>query len=159
LFLFAGLRSAIDEDTPVSKKTIKALEHAYVRAFSHVDESIPKGTAEGASFAICINIAILFTLALMEHNNVAIIDELVAMATPESLVLFLVDALYSPQTGLFHEIPRIMSSLENGPDVFMLAQQFDSHIIQPHIPRIANILSRAFAVTRDPKCLLLALDR
>jgi hypothetical protein len=34
LLLFAGLRSAITEEIVVQKKTIKALEHAYVRALS-----------------------------------------------------------------------------------------------------------------------------
>jgi hypothetical protein len=32
--LFTGLRSAITEEIVVQKKTVKALEHAYVRALS-----------------------------------------------------------------------------------------------------------------------------
>jgi len=47
LFLFSGLRSAINEEMPVSKSTKRALEHAYVRAFSNVSEDIPKDIAEG----------------------------------------------------------------------------------------------------------------
>lgn len=95
----------------------------------------------------------------MEHNNPVIVDDLLSMSSPEHLVLFLVDALYSEPTGLFQEIPHIISSLGKGSDVLTQAQQIDSHILQPHIPRISSILSRAFSLVRDPKCLMLGLDK
>jgi hypothetical protein len=47
LLLFAGLRSAITEETVVQKKTVKALEHAYVRAFSRGIGETTGDIAEG----------------------------------------------------------------------------------------------------------------
>jgi hypothetical protein len=47
LLLFAGLRSAVTEETVVQKKTVKALEHAYVRALSRGIGETTGDIAEG----------------------------------------------------------------------------------------------------------------
>lgn len=45
--MFAGLRSAISEETKVRNKTKKALEHAYVRAFFNAVTGVSGDVAEG----------------------------------------------------------------------------------------------------------------
>lgn len=108
---------------------------------------------------IFLTLAILFTLALMEHINPAIVDDLLSLSPPEQLLLFLVDAMYSPQLGLFQEIPRIMTSLENSSNSLDQAQRFDSNILQPYIARISSIISRVFGVTQDSRRLALGIDK
>ena len=49
LLLFAGLRSAISEETTVKIKTKHALEHAYLRAFLQGITPIDKDIAEGTT--------------------------------------------------------------------------------------------------------------
>jgi len=142
-----------------TKKTKKALDHAYIRAFSNVAENISKEVAEGITIFKASEEVMLFSIALMEHSSPSIVDQFLSMSKPEPLVLFLVDAMYSTQRGLFHEIPRIIKSLESSTDSLALAQQFDSHILQAHIPRLSNIISRAFSAVKDPRYLYLALDK
>ena len=109
-------------------------------------------------FEIFLTLAILFTLTLMEHINPAIVDDLFSLSPPEHLLMFLVDAMYSPQLGLFQEIPGIITSLENSSDSLDQVQRFDSNILQPHIARISGIISRVFGVTRDSQRLALGID-
>jgi hypothetical protein len=53
LLLFAGLRSAISEGTEVKRKTVNALDHAYIRAFtSAIADETPRDIAEGVRSVI-----------------------------------------------------------------------------------------------------------
>jgi hypothetical protein len=51
VILFAGLRSAISDETLIKKKTTKALEDAYIRAFSgaigQANREVSRDVAEG----------------------------------------------------------------------------------------------------------------
>jgi hypothetical protein len=49
VLLFAGLRSAISEESSVKRKTTTALENAYVRAFSGAIGDVNRDVAEGMS--------------------------------------------------------------------------------------------------------------
>jgi hypothetical protein len=48
VILFAGLRSAISDEMLIKKKTTKALEDAYVRAFSGAIGQMSRDVAEGS---------------------------------------------------------------------------------------------------------------
>jgi hypothetical protein len=95
----------------------------------------------------------------MEHMNPDIVDQVIASATPERLLIFLADAVYAPTTGFFHEIPLVLSTFGTQHDSVGMAHELESHILQPYIPRIANFISRNFAVVREPAALILALDK
>ena len=160
LLLFSGLRSAISEETKVMKKTKMALEHAYVRAFLGAMDDVTRGVAEGSLFSISrLTAAILYTLALMEHMNPAIPDQLFAFGNPDHLLIFLLDAMYSPTIGFYNDIPIALSSLGRPSDSIRICQDLDSHVLQPYISRISSIISRTFSLVRDPVCLCLALDK
>ena len=104
-------------------------------------------------------VAILYTLALMEHINPAIIDELFSFGNKDLLLTFLVDAMYSPKIGFFLDIPITLSSLGRPSDSIRMAQNLDSHILQSYIPRISSIISRTFPLLRDPTCMALTVDK
>lgn len=101
----------------------------------------------------------LYTLALMEHLNPAIIDELFTFGQKELLLTFLIDAMYSPTIGFFLDVPITLFSLARQSDSVQMAQNLDSHILTPYLPRISNIISRIFPLIQDPQCLSLALDK
>jgi hypothetical protein len=158
--MFSGLRSAISEETVVQKKTKRALEHAYLRAFFSAINDSTRDIAEGNKTSVTfIMIAILYTLTLMEHTNPAIIDELFSFGNKDILLTFLVDAMYSPTIGFFLDVPITISSLGRPSDSVRMAQDLDSHILQSYIPRISSIISRIFPLLRDPTCLVLAVDK
>jgi hypothetical protein len=104
-------------------------------------------------------IATLYTFALMEHMNPDIVDQVIASAKPERLLVFLADAIYSPTIGFFHEIPMVLSTVGTLQDSVRIAHDLESHILQPYIPRIANFISRSFAAVREPAALILSIDR
>jgi hypothetical protein len=104
-------------------------------------------------------VAMLYTFALMEHMNPDIVDQIIASAKPEHLLVFLADAIYSPTVGFFHEIPLVLLSLGTQHDSVGLAQDLESHILQPYVPRIAHLTSRSFSTVREPMALVLAIDR
>jgi hypothetical protein len=94
----------------------------------------------------------------MEHMNPLIIDELLASAKPEPILLFLVDAIYSPSIGFFQDMPEIISLLHSG-DSMTVVREVDSHILQPYIPRISSIINRSFSLVGDPASLILGVDK
>jgi hypothetical protein len=100
----------------------------------------------------------LFTLALMEHLNPKTTDALIATGQTDLLLSFFVNGLYSPEIGLFHDLPKIIASLQTSADSLSMAQAYDSHVLLPNISRISNILSRVFAAVRHPQSLVLGLD-
>lgn len=101
----------------------------------------------------------LYTLALMEHLNPTIIDQLFTFGNTDILLMFLVDAMYSPTTGFFIDIPIALSSLGKPSDSVHVIQDLDSHILQPYIPRISSIISRTFPLLKTPINLSLSLDK
>jgi hypothetical protein len=105
-----------------------------------------------------VDIVMIFSLALMDHFNPGVVDTVISMGKPESILLFLVSVMYSPENGLFQGIPTIMASLQTSHDSLALAQSFTSNILQPYIASIANIISRVFVAVRHSQGLLLGLD-
>jgi len=106
-----------------------------------------------------VTVAMLYTLALMEHMNPTIPDQLFAFGNPKHILIFLADAVYSPTIGFFNDVPIALSSLERPSDSVRVVQDLDSHVLQHYIPRISSIISRTFPLVRDPACLFLALDK
>jgi hypothetical protein len=103
-------------------------------------------------------LAMVYTLALMEHMNPQIIDQLLALSKTESLTLFLVDTLYSTTSGFFVEVPAILSLI--GTDSYpSIVQDLDSRIVKPYIPRISGMTARSFSFILDVQCLRLAVDK
>ena len=95
----------------------------------------------------------------MEHMNPTIPDQLFTFGNPEHLLMFLVDAMFSPWIGYFNDVPIALSSLGRPSDSIRIARDLDSHVLQPYLPRISSIISRTFPLVRDPRCLFSALDR
>lgn len=104
-------------------------------------------------------IAMLYTFAIMEHVNPDIVDQIIASIKPERLLAFFVDAIYSPTTGFFHEIPLVLSTFGTQKDSVGISHELETHTLQPYIPRIARFISHNFEVVREPGALILALDR
>jgi len=103
-------------------------------------------------------LAMLYSLAVMEHTTHAIIDQMIVSGNIDGFLLFLVGAMYSPDGGFFLDIPRMLASLEGPSDLLTMAQELNSQVLQPYVPRISNIISRTFALVRDSASLFLALD-
>jgi len=95
----------------------------------------------------------------MEYTNPSIVDQAFSFGKTDRLLVFLVDAMYSPSTGYFSELPHIVSSLDKQVDFVGIIQDLDSHVLQTHIPRISSVISRAFQSTRDRNSLFLALEK
>lgn len=102
--------------------------------------------------------AILYTLAFKEHMNPAIINRIVSFGNPNRLLLFLVTAMFCPSNGFFRDLPVAFSSLGKPADTLPLIQEFDSHILQPYIPRLANLISQIANRVQDPLVLLQATE-
>jgi hypothetical protein len=103
--------------------------------------------------------AILYTFALMEHMNPDIVDQTITSAKPERLLVFLADAMYSTTIGFFHDIPLVLLSLGTQQDSVLVAQDLESHILQPYVPRIAHLTSLSFSTVRDPTALVFTLEK
>jgi hypothetical protein len=101
----------------------------------------------------------LYTFALMEHMNPDIVDQIIASAKPDRLLVFLADAMYSPAVGFFREIPLVLLSLGTQRDSVGMAQDLESHILQPYVPRIAHLTSLGFSTVRDPTALNFTLEK
>jgi len=95
----------------------------------------------------------------MDYTNRSIMDQIFSFGKIDGLLLFLVDAMYSSSVGYFSDIPNVLSSLDRQVDFVSLLQNLDSHILQTHIPRISNIISRTFQLTRDQSSLFLSLEK
>jgi hypothetical protein len=158
LLLFSGLRSGVTEEEEVSRSAVKALEHAFVRAFKRAVGEANGNVSESMFLSDCADEVMMFSLALMDHMNSGIIASLLSAGDPEATLLFLVSGMYSPASGLFRYIPNIMSSLQTSQDSLSLAQSFTSNILQPYVASISNITSRVFAAIRHPQALILGLD-
>lgn len=104
-------------------------------------------------------LAMLYSLAVMEHTTHAIIDQMIAFGNIDHFLLFLVDSMYSPDGGFFLDIPRMLASLEGSSDLLTMAQELDSQVLQPYVPRISNTISRTIVLVRSPANLFLALDK
>jgi len=101
----------------------------------------------------------LYSLALMEHTTTAITENLLRAATPEKLLLYLADAFYSPISGVFVDLPVILTAIGTQTDTLSMVQQLDTRLIQPYTPRLANIMSRAFTAVSNVQVFNLALDK
>ena len=108
---------------------------------------------------VTLTLVILYSLAVMEQVTPKIVDQLFGFGDVNHLLLFLVNAMYSPDKGFFLDIPRVLSSIGGTSDSLGMAQELDSHILHSHIRRISSIISRTFALVGDPVCLFLALDK
>ena len=86
-------------------------------------------------------------------------DQALSFDKTDLLLVFLVDAMYSTSIGYFNDIPRVLSSLDKQVDFVDLTKDLDSHILQTHVPRISNTISRTFQSSRNPSSLLLSLER
>jgi len=95
----------------------------------------------------------------MEHMNPIVIDEMFRFGNTDELLVFLVDAMYSPLMGYFADIPFAMSSLSRRADSIEIIRDLDSHIIQNYNPRLSNIISRTFSLNRNPSILFSALEQ
>jgi hypothetical protein len=94
----------------------------------------------------------------MEHVNPLITDQILSFGNPDRLLLFLVAATFSPSTGFFRDIAVALSSLPKPAETIPLIQEFDSRILQPYIPHIANLISRVIIPVRNPLVLLQAIE-
>ena len=95
----------------------------------------------------------------MEYTNPSIMDQAFSFGKIDGLLLFLVDAMYSSSIGYFSDIPHVLSSLDRQVDFVSRVRDLDSHILQTHVPRISNVISRTFQLTRDPSSLFLSLEK
>jgi len=86
-------------------------------------------------------------------------DQAFSFGKIDGLLLFLVDAMYSPSIGYFSDIPQVLPSLDRQVDFVSRVRDLDSHILQTHVPRISNIISRTFQLIRDPSSLFLSLEK
>jgi hypothetical protein len=158
LLMFAGLRSAASET--VKRKTTGALEHAYARAFFGAIGGTTADIAEGRQTIYQkLTLAMLYSLALMKHSNPSIVDQLLALGKTDLLLIFLVDAIYSPTIGFFLDTPVVLGSLGSTSDSLDLVQNLESHILQPHVSHISNIISSTFPLIGNLVWLAQALDR
>lgn len=91
--------------------------------------------------------------------NPTIPDQLFAFGNREHLLIFLMDAMFSPLIGFFSDVPIALSSLGKASDSVRVARDLDSHVLQRYIPQISSIIYRTFPLVRDPRYLFSALDR
>jgi len=94
----------------------------------------------------------------MEHMNPLIIDHIVSFGNPNALLLFLVASMFSPSNGFFRDLPMALAALGNPVENVPLIQEFETHILQPYVPRIGGYLSRVIISVRDPIALLQATE-
>lgn len=101
----------------------------------------------------------LYSLAVMKHSDPSIVDQLLAVEKADLLLIFLVDAMYSPTIGYFLDIPVVLASLGRTSDSLDLVQNLESHVLQPHISHISSVISNTFPFVGNPVLLTQALDR
>jgi len=99
----------------------------------------------------------LYSLALMEHIAPPLVDQLITSGKAE-LLLFLVEGMFSPIIGFFSNLPHALASTQNRDNSMQLIQDFDSHVLQPHISRISHIIATAASRVNDVSCLSVILD-
>ena len=90
--------------------------------------------------------------------NPLIIDHIVSFRNPNALLLFLVTSMFSPSNGFFRDLPIALSALGDPGDTLPLIHEFETHVLQPYVPRIASYLSRVIISVRDPIALLQATE-
>ena len=94
----------------------------------------------------------------MEHIAPPLVDQLITSGKAEFL-LFLVEGMYSPIIGFFSNLPNALLSIQNRDNAIPLLQDFESHVLQPHISRMSHIIATAASRVTDVSSLSILLDK